>query len=58
VELAFVTGTLEPYQSLKVGRSWVPEHPGKYTVEVLVWDSITEPSKLSPVKIFQVTVKE
>ncbi len=58
VELAFVTGTLESYQSLKVGRSWVPDHPGKYTVEVFVWDSITKPSKLSPVKISPVTVKE
>ena len=58
VQLAFVTGTLEPFQSLKVGLSWMPELAGKYTVEVLVWDSIVEPSVLSPAKKFTVTVKE
>ena len=57
-QLAFVTGTLEPFQSLKVGRSWVPDLAGKYTVEVLVWDSVVKPSILSPAKKFTVTVKE
>jgi hypothetical protein len=36
----------------------VPDLAGKYTVEVLVWDSILEPSMLSPIKKFSVTVKE
>ena len=58
VQLAFVTGILEPFQSLKVGRSWMPDLAGKYTVEVLVWDSIVEPSMFSPAKKFTVTVKE
>jgi len=58
VQLAFVTGTLGSFQSLKVGRSWMPDLAGKYTVEVFVWDSIVEPSMLSPVKKFTVMVKE
>jgi len=58
VQLAFVTGTLEPFQSLKVGHSWISDLAGKYTVAVLVWDSIAEPSMMSPAKKFTATVKE
>lgn len=57
-QLSFVTGILEPFQSLKVGRSWIPELGGKYTIEVFTWNSITEPSVLSPVKRITVAVQE
>jgi hypothetical protein len=57
VQLAFVKGNLEPFQSLKVGRSWVPDLPGKYTLEVLVWNNTVEPSILSPSKKFAVTIE-
>lgn len=49
-QLSFVTGTLEAYQSIGVGHNWTPDAKGKYTVEVLLWSSLTEPSVLSPVK--------
>jgi hypothetical protein len=58
VQLSFVKGSFEPFQSLKVAQSWIPDVAGKYTVEVLVWDSIEEPSPLSPINKFTATVKE
>ncbi len=58
VQLSFVKGSFEPFQSLKVAQSWIPDLAGKYTVEVLVWDSIEQPSPLSPIKKFMATVKE
>ncbi|MGH9922529.1 MAG: hypothetical protein ACRD38_07240 [Nitrososphaerales archaeon] len=58
VQLSFVKGSFEPFQSLRVAQSWIPDLAGKYTVEVLVWDSIEQPSPLSPIKKFTATVKE
>jgi hypothetical protein len=58
VQLSFVKGALEPFQSLKVAQSWIPDLSGKYVVEVFVWDSIEDPSPLSPIKKFTATVKE
>ncbi len=58
VQLSFVKGSFEPFQSLKVAQSWIPDVAGKYTVQVLVWDSIEEPSPLSPTNKFTATVKE
>lgn len=49
-QLSFVTGTLEAYQSIGIGHNWTPDAKGKYTIEVLLWSSLTEPSVLSPVK--------
>ncbi|MFQ5921104.1 MAG: hypothetical protein ACE5JV_03710, partial [Nitrososphaerales archaeon] len=56
--LGFVKGTLEPFQPLKVARSWVPEMGGEYTIQVAVWESLAEPSVLSPLKKITVNVTE
>jgi hypothetical protein len=57
-QLSFVKGSLEPFQSLRVAQSWIPDLSGKYTIEVLVWDRIEQPSPLSPIKKFTALVKE
>ncbi len=56
-QLSFVTGTLEAYQSIGIGHNWTPDTAGKYTIEVLLWSSLTEPSVLSPVKKTAIIVK-
>ncbi len=58
VQLSFVKGSFEPFQSLKVAQSWIPDLAGKYSIEVLVWDSVEKPSPLSPIKKFTATVKQ
>jgi len=56
VQLAFVTGTLEPGQSITPGVSWIPTSSGDYIVEVFVWESLTTPEALSEVQISAATV--
>ncbi len=58
VQLDWVTGTLEPFQSLKVARSWIPQAGGEYTIEVVAWDDLAEPSVLAPLKKIVVSVTE
>ncbi|MFQ5969758.1 MAG: hypothetical protein ACE5J2_04615 [Nitrososphaerales archaeon] len=57
-QLSFVTAILEPFQSFKVGTSWIPELTGKYTIQVFTWNSIAEPSVFSPVKRITAAVQE
>lgn len=48
VSLAWITGTLEPAQSFTPSLSWIPNEEGKYEATIFVWESINNPSALSP----------
>ncbi|GIU70769.1 MAG: hypothetical protein KatS3mg003_0248 [Candidatus Nitrosocaldaceae archaeon] len=48
VMLSFTQGTLNPNEERTNAFSWIPEKPGTYTVEILVWESFENPIPLSP----------
>jgi hypothetical protein len=48
VSLAWITGSLSAAQSLSPALSWIPNAPGTYTATVFVWESIENPTALSP----------
>jgi hypothetical protein len=48
VSLAWITGSLSPGQSFSPALSWIPTAPGAYTATVFVWESIDNPTALSP----------
>ncbi|MFQ5969261.1 MAG: hypothetical protein ACE5J2_02030, partial [Nitrososphaerales archaeon] len=58
VKISWMTGELEPNQSLQVGISWVPDSAGDFTVEVFVWESIDTPVPLSPVHTTSLNVTD
>lgn len=45
--LSFITGSVNPGQSLTPGVSWTPQTSGEYVVETYVWKSFDEPIVLS-----------
>ncbi len=49
-QLSFITGMLNAYQSISIGRLWTPDTEGMYTIEVFTWNSLTEPTAFSPMK--------
>ena len=56
VSLAWITGSLTPGQSLSPAQSWIPDQMGSYTVTVFVWESIDNPTALSPPVSTTITV--
>ena len=40
MSLSWVTGEIIPSQELGMSISWMPEEPGKYSIDRFVWDSI------------------
>ncbi|MCH7968690.1 MAG: hypothetical protein IH841_05530 [Thaumarchaeota archaeon] len=48
VSLAWITGSLSPGQSFSPALSWTPDAGGTYTATVFVWESIDNPTALSP----------
>ncbi|MEM3083596.1 MAG: hypothetical protein QXN83_03275 [Nitrososphaerales archaeon] len=56
-DLSFITGKLEAYQSISIGRQWSPQVKGVYTIHVLLWSGLEEPVILSPAKKIMVTVE-
>lgn len=48
VSLAWIDGTLNSWNPLNPSVSWIPERVGKYTVTIFVWQSLENPSALSP----------
>ena len=48
VSLSWLTGKLVPAQSFSPALSWTPDESGKYTATIFVWESIYNPSALSP----------
>ncbi|QLH08756.1 hypothetical protein [Candidatus Nitrosotenuis sp. DW1] len=48
VSLSWLTGLLVPSQSFSPSQSWIPQNQGKYMATVFVWESIENPTALSP----------
>ena len=57
VSLSWIVGTLNPGQSLSPSQSWTPDAPGAYTATVFVWESVDNPTALSPPGTVNVNVK-
>ena len=56
VSLNWITGTLAPGQSLSPAVSWTPADAGTYDVTAFVWESIENPTALSPTATIAITV--
>ncbi len=56
VALAWITGSLTPEQSFSPATSWTPSAAGAYTVTAFVWESIDNPTALSPPVTTTITV--
>jgi len=48
VSLAWITGSLNGGQSMSPALSWTPSASGSYTATVFVWESVDNPTALSP----------
>lgn len=48
VSLSWITGEFAPGQQLSPAVSWIPEFSGTYTATVFVWQSVDNPTALSP----------
>jgi hypothetical protein len=48
VSLAWITGSLTSGQSMSPALSWTPSSSGSYTATVFVWQSVDNPTALSP----------
>jgi len=48
VSLAWITGSLTAGQSFSPALSWIPDAPGTYTATAFVWESVDNPTALSP----------
>ena len=56
VSLSWLTGSLDPGQSLNPSQSWTPVLPGTYTAQIFVWTGINNPDALSPPLNMMITV--
>ncbi len=56
VSLSWLTGSLDPGQSLNPSQSWTPTSPGTYTAQIFVWAGINNPDALSAPLNMQITV--
>ena len=56
VSLNWVLGTLAADQSFSPGASWTPTEAGTYDVTAFVWESIDNPTALSPTATIAITV--
>ena len=57
VSLAWITGTLTPGQSFSPAGSWTPDMAGTYTATAFVWESLDNPTALSPPVSTTITVE-
>jgi len=48
VSLAWITGSLSGAQSFSPALSWIPTESGSYTATAFVWESVDNPTALSP----------
>jgi len=48
VSLAWITGSLTAGQAMSPALSWTPSAAGSYTATVFVWESVDNPTALSP----------
>ncbi len=56
VSLNWITGSLTEGQSLSPAVSWTPSEAGTYDVTAFVWESIENPTALSPTATIAITV--
>ncbi len=56
VSLSWLTGSLDPGQSLNPSQSWIPALPGTYNAQIFVWAGINNPDALSVPLIMKITV--
>ena len=56
VSLAWITGSLSPGQSFSPALSWIAEQSGSYDVTAFVWESVDNPTALSPPQGIGITV--
>ena len=56
VSLSWIAGSLSPGQSFSPSASWTPTSVGTYTVTAFVWESIDNPTALSPPLTIDVSV--
>jgi len=56
VSLAWITGSLSPGQSFSPALSWIPENSGTFDVTAFVWESVDNPTALSPPQDTSITV--
>jgi hypothetical protein len=56
VSLAWITGSLSAGQSFSPALSWIPSTSGTYTATVFVWESVDNPTALSPTVSVDITV--
>ena len=47
LSLSWITGALTGNQFLNLAESWVPTSSGRYTAQIFVWQSLSEPNALS-----------
>jgi hypothetical protein len=56
VSLAWISGSLSPAQSFSPSLSWTPAAAGTYTATAFAWESVDNPTALSPPAEFTITV--
>ena len=56
VSLAWITGSLSAGQSFSPALSWIPEQAGAYDATTFVWESVDNPTALSPPVSTPITV--
>ena len=56
VSLDWIAGSLTEGQSLSPASSWTPDEAGTYEVTAFVWESIENPTALSPTATIAITV--
>jgi hypothetical protein len=57
VSLAWITGSLSGGQSFSPALSWIPTESGSYTATAFVWESVDNPTALSPTVSTTITVQ-
>jgi hypothetical protein len=58
VSLAWITGSLSGGQSFSPALSWIPTESGSYTATAFVWESVDNPTALSPTVSTTITTSE
>ena len=56
VSLSWLTGSLDPGQSLNPSQSWIPTLSGSYDAQIFVWAGINNPDALSVPLVMKITV--
>ena len=58
VSLSWINGTINPQSSFSPSTSWIPQEAGDYSTVFFVWESLDNPTALSPPVEIEFAVKE